>query len=84
LKAGEIPAVDEGPTIVLAAVLVHDTILAKETASSGRYAKIKASQVGLRKLKELDITQFREAYQCDCLKGDGEAAPVEDVMGSAV
>jgi endoribonuclease Dicer len=84
LKAGEIPAVDGGPTIVLAAVLVHDAILAKETASSSRYAKIKASQVGLRKLEDLEVSEFRETYQCDCLKGDGDAALVEDTMGSAV
>lgn len=83
LKAGEIPT-DGAPTIVLAAVLVHKTALAKETASSGRYAKIKASEAALKVLDGLHASEFRERYQCDCSKAKQDDTLANGAIGSAV
>ncbi|CRG84276.1 endoribonuclease Dicer [Talaromyces islandicus] len=68
LKAGEIPSADGAPPVVLAAVLVHDVVLAQAMASSARYAKLKASQIGLGKLEGLMLNDFREQYHCECSK----------------
>ncbi|KAL1967917.1 hypothetical protein VTN77DRAFT_2334 [Rasamsonia byssochlamydoides] len=84
LKAGEIPTADGAPTIVLAAVLVHNTVLAKETASSGRYAKIKASEAALGVLEGLHASEFRDQYQCDCLKVEQDDTLANGAIGSAV
>lgn len=84
LKAGEIPTVDGAPTTVLAAVIVHDTVIAKETASSGRYAKVKASEAALDVLKGLSLLGFREEYQCDCQNARKDGVPENREMGTAV
>lgn len=66
LKAGEFPAVDSTPASVLAAVIIHDAVIGERTASSGRYAKIKASEKALAVLEEMTLSEFREKYHCDC------------------
>lgn len=70
LKAGEIPAVDGEPPRVLAAVLIHDTVIAEGVASSGRYAKIKASEKALDELESIGLTEFRERFICNCREAD--------------
>ncbi|KUL90852.1 hypothetical protein ZTR_00903 [Talaromyces verruculosus] len=86
LKAAEIPSVDGAPTVVLAAVLVHDADLAQATASSGRYAKIKASEVGLKNLDGLSVDEFRKKYRCKCSRSgsNGAAPPLQEEIGSAI
>lgn len=66
LKAGELPVEDGAPVIVLAAVIVHDIVIAEGVASSGRYAKIKASEKALTVLDDTSLAGFREKYQCKC------------------
>ncbi|KAG2416478.1 hypothetical protein HFD88_007693 [Aspergillus terreus] len=72
LKAGEIPGADGDASTVLAAVIVHDTILTTGVASSGRYAKVKASENALTELLHIDRNEFRKRYQCDCVQSNGE------------
>lgn len=86
LRAGEIPGIDGAPTKVLAAVLVHDVVLAQEMASSGRYAKIKTSQVALRNLEGLTVGEFREKYHCRCFRGEaiGTSSSQGDEIGCAI
>lgn len=86
LKAGEIPGVDGAPTTVLAAVIVHDEVIAKGTASSGRSAKVKASEAALAVLEGLPAFRFREKYGCDCQKAkkDGEPETENGAVGTAV
>lgn len=67
--------------MVLAAVLVHDVVLAQAMASSARYAKLKASQIGLEKLEGLPLNEFRENYHCECFK---EKPVAQDEIGSAI
>ncbi|EED23279.1 RNA helicase/RNAse III, putative [Talaromyces stipitatus ATCC 10500] len=88
LRAAEIPSVDGAPPVVLAAVLVHDVVLAQGTASSGRYAKIKASEVAMKNLEGLSVSRFREKYHCKCsrnVSSHGAAAPPRpEDMGCAI
>lgn len=70
LKAGEIPIGDGSSTSVLAAVIVHDTVIAEGTASSGRYAKVKASEKALVALEHTGAAEFRVKYHCDCQATD--------------
>ena len=83
MKAGEIPGIDGDPPTILAAVIVHEKVIADGKASSGRYAKIKASERALAVLEELSISEFREQCGCDCnLKLEDEEALVE--LGTAI
>ncbi|KAB8229093.1 putative RNA helicase/RNAse III [Aspergillus alliaceus] len=66
LKAGEIPPVDGDTGSVLAAVIVHDVVIAEATASCGRYAKVKSSEKALNILENITSSEFREQYHCDC------------------
>ncbi|OKL56214.1 Dicer-like protein 1 [Talaromyces atroroseus] len=85
LKAAEIPTIDGAPTIVLAAVLVHDVELAQGTASSGRYAKVKASQIALKNLEGLSVEEFREKYHCKCSRTAFHGTvPTQDEIGCAI
>ncbi|XHG04756.1 Dicer-like protein 1 [Aspergillus wentii] len=81
LKAGEIPAGDGGPGSVLAAVIVHDSVIAEGTASSGRYAKVKASEKALTLLEGMLPFEFRRKYHCDCQE-KGSAQDTD--MGTAI
>ncbi|PWY95843.1 dicer-like protein 1 [Aspergillus sclerotioniger CBS 115572] len=74
LKAGEMPAIDGAPAGVLAAVIVHDAVIAEGTASSGRYAKVKASENALAVLEDITPAEFRKQYHCDCRESDGSAS----------
>ncbi|KAL2840996.1 hypothetical protein BJY01DRAFT_257202 [Aspergillus pseudoustus] len=70
LKAGEIPGMDGELPRVLAAVMIHDTVIAEGFASSGRYAKIKASEKALFALEDIGQAEFREQFRCDCREED--------------
>ncbi|KAI9045212.1 putative RNA helicase/RNAse III [Aspergillus affinis] len=66
LKAGEMFTIDGSPVSVLAAVIIHDAVIAEGTASSGRYAKVKASEKALGVLEHTGASEFRAKYHCDC------------------
>jgi endoribonuclease Dicer len=81
LKAGEIPAVDGGIAGVLAAVIIHDVVIAEGTASSGRYAKVKASEKALTVLESIAPSEFHIKYHCDCRR-TSESQPMD--IGTAI
>ena len=67
LMASELPSlVPGGPTTSLAVVMVHDRIVAEGQASSGKNAKVKASQNALKFLQGLPAFEYRNTYGCDC------------------
>lgn len=82
MKAGELPVVDGTPATVLAAVLVHDAVIGEGTASSGRYAKIKASGKALSVLEEMSPSEFREQYHCNCRETNNNANEMD--TGTAI
>lgn len=65
--ASEVPTIVPGglPTAI-AAVMIHDEIVAEGTASSGKNAKVKASSQALKLLQNLAPFEYRHTYGCDC------------------
>jgi len=67
LMASEVPAiVPGGPVTSIAALMMHDEIVAEGQASSGKNAKVKASSNALKQLQGLAPFEFRTKYHCDC------------------
>ncbi|KAH0547715.1 hypothetical protein FGG08_000205 [Glutinoglossum americanum] len=72
ILAQEMPSIDGGttPSQVIAAVMVHDEVIAEGRASSGRYAKVRASANALELLKGLAPFEYRKQFGCDCREGE--------------
>ena len=68
LMASDIPSIIPGSnaTTTIAAVMIHDDIMAEGEASSTKNAKIKASQNALESLRGLAPFEYRLRYRCDC------------------
>ena len=82
--ANEIPAFDGGFPRNVAVVMIHDQIIADGEASSGKNAKVKASQEALKQLEGIAPYQYRMQYGCDCgTEGEGDDASFENV-GTAI
>jgi endoribonuclease Dicer len=73
-------AIDGDIPKVLAAVIVHGGTIAKAVASSGRYAKVKASTRALDVLDGLTRAEFRKKFHCNC----NEYNAVATEFGTAV
>lgn len=65
--ASEVPAIVPGglPTAI-AAIMIHNEIVAEGTASSGKNAKVKASSQALKLLQNLPPFEYRHTYGCNC------------------
>ncbi|KZF23112.1 hypothetical protein L228DRAFT_219379 [Xylona heveae TC161] len=75
LLAQELPAVDGlngAPTQVVAAVIIHNQVVADGSAASGKTAKVKASQKALEVLTGLAPFEYRKMYKCDCEVKDAD------------
>ena len=89
LLCDELPTIDgqsaENPRIV-AAVMVHDQIIADSEGTSSRYAKIRASQLAIEELQGIMRVDFVRRFKCDCkeLEADLLAASEEGPVDSAV
>ncbi|KAK7537797.1 dicer-like protein 1 [Phyllosticta citricarpa] len=67
LHADEIPSVVPGaPVKCIAGLMVHGKVIADGIASSGKNAKVKASQAALELLSGLTPHEFRQRYGCQC------------------
>lgn len=64
--ADEIPSIDGLPPRNIAAVIIHDRVVAHGTASSSKNAKVKACLVANDLLRDLHIKRYRKDYSCDC------------------
>ncbi|KAJ8114217.1 hypothetical protein ONZ43_g4953 [Nemania bipapillata] len=51
---------------IAAGVMIHREVREHAFSDSGRYAKLKAAQKFLRRLKDMSIEEFRRAFNCDC------------------
>lgn len=54
---------------IVAAVLVHNQVIAISKGQSRRYAKVRASRSALGILDGLSIENFRQKFKCDCKRG---------------
>jgi endoribonuclease Dicer len=86
LKSAEIPVVNGETPRVFAAVMVHNQSIADATASSSRYAKVKASSRALAAIEGLSLSEFRKIYHCDCQieQIDGNGADIGAKFGTAI
>lgn len=84
VMANPLPALDGSPVRVLAGVLIHDDIVAEGTASSGRYAKLKASSNALELLRGLAPFEFRARFGCDCSVRQEKGEVGLEEVGSAI
>ena len=67
LMASELPPlIPGGPVISLAVVMIHDHIIAEGQASSGKNAKVRASQNALKLLQGIAPFEYRMQYHCNC------------------
>lgn len=51
---------------MFAGVLIHGHVVAEASASSGKVAKVKASEIALKVLQGMGIADFRGKHGCDC------------------
>ena len=83
--ANELPSLDGSPPRNVAVVMIHDEIIADGEASSGKNAKIKASQAALKSLEGMMPSAFRMEYRCNCETGEERAAdPLKEAVGTAI
>ncbi|KAK5132305.1 hypothetical protein LTR08_009213 [Meristemomyces frigidus] len=67
LMAKELPGFDSTERKeVVAAVIVHDEIIAHSKGLSGRYAKLRAAHGALRAIEGLAPYEFRARFGCNC------------------
>jgi endoribonuclease Dicer len=83
LKSGEIPEIDGVKPEILAAVIVHGQSVADAVGTSGRYAKVRASERALAAIQGMLVSDFRLKYHCDCGPVDGNVLAEMDI-GTAV
>lgn len=81
LMANELPSLDGSPPRNVAVVMIHDEIVADGEASSGKNAKVKASQAALEQLGNIAPFEFRMQYRCNCHETE---AKDKDIPGEAV
>lgn len=61
-------------TKVVAGVVIHGAVRESASADSGRTAKLKAANIMLRQLREMDIGEFKNKFGCNCSHdGDNQA-----------
>jgi len=85
IMSREIPSLDGGKPSIMAIVMVHDQVVADETAESGRYSKVGAAKKALEILKGLPLPEFREKFGCECRVDDDEGeGGREQIHGTAV
>lgn len=63
--------------------MIHDEIIADATASSGKNAKVKASDKANRILEGMIPVVFRKRFACDC-EGKTDDFPGELVVGTEI
>ena len=86
ILAKEIPDVDGSTLEVVSVVLVHETIAASASASSGKNAKLYAAKKALGIIKGKVPYEFRKEFGCDCEVGKkiADETAVMEAVGTAI
>lgn len=66
VMSDELPSIDGSPPSNVAAVIIHNQVIAQGSASSGKNAKVKAALKANEMLEGVDQAKYREDYGCDC------------------
>lgn len=80
--AQEIEATEDHASSSFAGTLVHDTVISKAHAESGKNAKATAAKRAVEALEGLAPFEFRELYGCNCTTVDKECI-VDEEGGAA-
>lgn len=64
--ADELPSIDGSPPRNVAAVIIHNKIVAEGSASSSKNAKVKAALRANAMLDGMEKEQYQRDYGCDC------------------
>ena len=56
---------------ILAAVMIHDKVVAEGKASSVKSARVKACLNASAALRNVDLDEYRKKFRCDCSTGTG-------------
>ena len=56
---------------IVAVVMIHEEILADAEASSGKNARVRASEKALRLLEGMSVENFRKRFNCSCGRAVG-------------
>lgn len=61
---------------IVAVVMIHEEILVDAEASSGKNARVRASEKALRLLEGMSVADFRKRFNCNCGRAveEGKAA----------
>lgn len=80
------PASAGFPAPIVAVVMIHDEIVANASASSGKNAKVRASEKALKLLDGMVPFEFRRRFACNCegVLDDNAGMRVGVEMGSAI
>lgn len=63
---------------VVAVVMIHEEILADVEASSGKNARVRASEKALRLLEGMSVEHFRKRFKCSCGRALTEGNATEE------
>ncbi|KAK5683827.1 Dicer-like protein 1 [Elasticomyces elasticus] len=77
LMAKELPSLD--PTEkkdIVAAVMVHNDIVAYSKGKSGRYARLRAAQQAVEMIEGFNLSEFRMRFGCNCVLKEEKAQEV--------
>ncbi|KAK3649185.1 Dicer-like protein 1 [Elasticomyces elasticus] len=77
LMAKELPSLD--PTEkkdIVAAVIIHDEIVAFSKGKSGRYARLRAAQQAVEMIEVFNLSEFRMRFGCNCVLKEEKAQEV--------
>lgn len=75
---------------VVAVVMIHDEILAHAEASSGKNARVRASEKAVKLLEGMSVADFRKRFNCSCGRAaaeigdigeESDASKVEQTVG---
>ena len=72
LFARELPAVSNAEKKeVMAAVMIHDEVIAHSKGKSGRYARLRAAKLALEVVQGLAPYEYRARFGCNCVLEEG-------------
>lgn len=63
---------------IVAVVMIHEEILTDAEASSGKNARVRASEKALRLLEGMSVEHFRKRFNCSCGRAVGGKEATEE------
>lgn len=68
---------------IVAVVMIHEEILADAEASSGKNARVRASEKALKLLEGMSVADFRKKFKCSCGRAIVETEKTAEEPGAS-